>query len=60
MKSKITLSIIAAISALISTSCTRELTSEADDAPVKIESVTMRAHDFEIADNHTKTTLTID
>lgn len=58
MKSKITLSIIAAISALISTSCTRELTSEADDAPVKIESVTMRAHDFEIADNHTKTTLT--
>ena len=60
MKNKITLSIIAAISALISTSCTRELTSEADDAPVKIESVTMRAHDFEIADNHTKTTLTID
>lgn len=60
MKSKITLSIIAAISALISTSCTRELTSEADDAPVKIESVTMRAHDFELADNHTKTTLTID
>lgn len=60
MKSKITLSIIAAISALISTSCTRELASEADDAPVKIESVTMRAHDFEIADNHTKTTLTID
>ena len=60
MKSKITLSIIAAISALISTSCTRELSSEADDAPVKIESVTMRAHDFEIADNHTKTTLTID
>lgn len=60
MKSKITLSIIAAISALISTSCTRELTSEADDAPVKIESVTMRAHDFEIADNHTKTTLTIE
>lgn len=45
---------------MISTSCTRELTSEADDAPVKIESVTMRAHDFEIADNHTKTTLTID
>lgn len=60
MKNKITLSIIATISALISTSCTRELTSEADDAPVKIESVTMRAHDFEIADNHTKTTLTID
>lgn len=60
MKSKITLSAIAAISALISTSCTRELTSEADDAPVKIESVTMRAHDFEIADNHTKTTLTIE
>lgn len=60
MKSKITLSIIAAISALISTSCTRELLSEADDAPVKIESVTMRAHDFEIADSHTKTTLTID
>lgn len=60
MKSKITLSIIAAISALISTSCTRELSSEADDAPVKIESVTMRAHDFEIADNHTKTTLTIE
>lgn len=60
MNRKITLSIIAAISALISTSCTRELTSEADDAPVKIESVTMRAHDFEIADNHTKTTLTIE
>lgn len=60
MKNKITLSIIAAISALISTSCTRELSSEADDAPVKIESVTMRAHDFEIADSHTKTTLTID
>ena len=60
MKSKITLSVIAVISALISTSCTREITSEADDAPVKIESVTMRAHDFEIADNHTKTTLTIE
>lgn len=60
MKKILTLSIITAVSALMITSCTEELTSGTDTAPVKIESVTMLAQDFKMDGPQSKTSLMID
>ena len=60
MKKILTLSIITAVSALMITSCTEELTSGTDTAPVKIESVTMLAQDFKMDGPQAKTSLAID
>ena len=60
MKKILTLSIITAVSALMMTSCTEELTSGTDTAPVKIESVTMLAQDFIMDGPQSKTSLMID
>ena len=60
MKKILTLSIITAVSALMITSCTEELTSGTDTAPVKIESVTMLAQDFKMDGPQSKTSLAID
>ena len=60
MKKILTLSIITAVSALMITSCTEELTSSTDTAPVKIESVTMLAQDFKMDGPQSKTSLAID